>query len=324
MAVGAIIGAVGSIAGAALSSSGALSGGGAGAVQGGKITLQPYDYLNLAPVGSSFNDFLQQENNLPSLNSFANEVNTFANKSWQDQVLKLDPHMLDTVATIGQNANSLAKGLIPQDVKAQIEESSAYSALQGGYGGTGMGRNLTARDLGLTSLSLESSGASMAGSEMNLVSALNPSQMNVSDLLFSPQQILQRQDQQTQYNTDLQDQVDFANAGHAFAASAANATLGQQQTAALGQSLAKLGQSGSQLYNAFTQSNNGTATPPLNSNPGGAYYGNPGQLQVGPPNPGTTQTADSSLQASLNNAGPNATPTDFYGSQGLGLDGMSF
>lgn len=54
--------------------------------------------------------------------------------------------------------NSFLKGELPPDVQAAILRSSAAKALSGGYGGSPAGRNLTARDLGLTSLDLINRG----------------------------------------------------------------------------------------------------------------------------------------------------------------------
>lgn len=56
------------------------------------------------------------------------------------------------------STNSLLAGEIPADVSAAVQRSDAARALGGGYGGSGMHRNLVARDLGLTSLDLKSQG----------------------------------------------------------------------------------------------------------------------------------------------------------------------
>lgn len=56
------------------------------------------------------------------------------------------------------NAESLMRGEIPMDVQQQVARGSAAHALEGGYGGSGFGRNLEARDLGLTSLDLMGRG----------------------------------------------------------------------------------------------------------------------------------------------------------------------
>jgi len=63
-----------------------------------------------------------------------------------------------------KQATDLLGGGIPEDVQRQIYRSSAGRALQGGYAGAPAGRNLTARDLGRTSLDMIERGNQMTGS----------------------------------------------------------------------------------------------------------------------------------------------------------------
>lgn len=49
-------------------------------------------------------------------------------------------------------------GVVPDDVSAEINRNSAARALSGGYGGSALQGNATARDLGLTSLDLQKFG----------------------------------------------------------------------------------------------------------------------------------------------------------------------
>jgi hypothetical protein len=58
-----------------------------------------------------------------------------------------------------QNAMSLLRGELPPDLASQIQRSTASRALTGGYAGSQAARNLTARDLGRTSLDLQQAGA---------------------------------------------------------------------------------------------------------------------------------------------------------------------
>lgn len=110
-------------------------------------------------------------------------------------------------------ATPLLKGEIPQDVIDQIQRSDAYQALSGGYAGSQMGHNLTARDLGLTSLDLMGRGATLAGQGGNAAQRwaslakgetldpasmfTTPSQQSAFDL---ENRILQQQSQQFAYN----------------------------------------------------------------------------------------------------------------------------
>jgi len=66
-----------------------------------------------------------------------------------------------------EQAGSLLSGEIPQDVQDQIQRSSAYRSLQGGFAGSPMASALTARDLGRTSLDLITQGSQLAGQGAN-------------------------------------------------------------------------------------------------------------------------------------------------------------
>lgn len=61
-----------------------------------------------------------------------------------------------------KNTQSLLRGEIPQDVQDKVRRNSAFQSLIGGYGGSGMSKSLTARDLGLTSLDLMGKGENSA------------------------------------------------------------------------------------------------------------------------------------------------------------------
>ncbi len=94
-------------------------------------------------------------------------------------------------------------GEIPQDVQDQIQRSSAYQALSGGYAGSPMARALTARDLGLTSLDLQSRGAQMAGQGANTMQAWDAiarrGMLNPASMLVTPGQAISV-DQQNRIN----------------------------------------------------------------------------------------------------------------------------
>jgi len=62
----------------------------------------------------------------------------------------------------GTTALSLLRGELPQDVAEQVARRSATRAVAGGYGGSQAGTNLTARDLGRTSLDLMRLGSQEA------------------------------------------------------------------------------------------------------------------------------------------------------------------
>lgn len=137
-----------------------------------------------------------------------------------DQQESLLPGYSDTLAKGEAGAsrmldvgNELLTGGIPQDVKDQVLRSSAYRSLSGGFAGGGMSGNLTARDLGLTSLDLMRQGADMIGrggnSAQQWASMARGDIMNPASQFVSPQDtmnfdlqnsVLKQQSRQMQYN----------------------------------------------------------------------------------------------------------------------------
>lgn len=87
---------------------------------------------------------------LPSANEFAKAANQ-SKLAELESLMGLSP---DTLKQIGENIGSQAKGEIPTDVSDAVQRNAAVRSLGGGYAGSGMNRNLVARDLGLTSLQL--------------------------------------------------------------------------------------------------------------------------------------------------------------------------
>ena len=68
------------------------------------------------------------------------------------------PGYAESQAQRTQNAAALLRGELPPDVTEAVYRSGASRAVAGGYGGSGVGRNLVARDLGRTSLDLMNLG----------------------------------------------------------------------------------------------------------------------------------------------------------------------
>lgn len=124
---------------------------------------------------------------LPGASDLASRVNTF-NQAELDRLYEMALPGYDSIRdSLGANYASLARGEIPQDVQDAIGRSGAARALGGGYGGTGMGRNLIARDLGLTSLDLM--GYATNATQRWLSTAAAP-RFDVSSMFFSPAQRL--------------------------------------------------------------------------------------------------------------------------------------
>lgn len=128
---------------------------------------------------------------LPQLEAIGKQVNQFN----LDQQLGMLSQALNFVAP-GQLqqaqgiVSSQLRGEVPADVQLQLQRRSAAQALLGGFGGgSGIGRNLTARDFGLTSLGIMNQGLQNFGSLASL--APRPQSFDITSMFFTPQQRLQ-------------------------------------------------------------------------------------------------------------------------------------
>lgn len=95
---------------------------------------------------------------LPGLEKLATETNRFNFDEISKMLERAVPGFTAGIKSAGANATALARGEIPDDVSRGVQSSSAARSLGGGFGGSGLARNLTARDLGLTSLNLTGEG----------------------------------------------------------------------------------------------------------------------------------------------------------------------
>lgn len=142
------------------------------------------------PVDASQEQLNAIEGNLaalPGASELARQTNTF-NQAELDRLYEMAlPGYGSIRDSLGANYASLARGEIPQDVQDAIGRSGAARALGGGFGGTGMARNLIARDLGLTSLDLM--GYATNATQRWLATAAAP-RFDVSSMFFSPAQRL--------------------------------------------------------------------------------------------------------------------------------------
>lgn len=84
------------------------------------------------------------------------------------------------------NITDWLAGKVPQDVSDQVMRSAAGRSLYGGFGGSGMARNLSARDLGLTSLDIMGKGMD-AASKWITAARSGVSQFDVSSMFIRPE-----------------------------------------------------------------------------------------------------------------------------------------
>jgi len=125
----------------------------------------------------------------------------------ESQLRRAIPGYDQLVSQAGKNIGASLRGEISQDVQSQLQRSSAGRALTGGFGGgTGMGRNLSARDFGLTSMQIQNQGLAQAQNFIQQQRAFGMVQpFSVSSMFISPTQRinLALQENQSQYNRDM-------------------------------------------------------------------------------------------------------------------------
>ena len=122
------------------------------------------------------------------------------------QLRRAIPGYDQLIQQASKNIGASLAGEISPEVSAQVQRSAAGRALMGGYAGTGAGRALTARDLGLTSMQLQNQGLAQAQSFIQQQRAYGMVQpFSVSSMFITPaQRVNALQNQQTaQYNRDL-------------------------------------------------------------------------------------------------------------------------
>jgi hypothetical protein len=99
----------------------------------------------------------------------AEQLSQAAVQTRANMLASADPRGVELSQIADENAAAMMQGRIGADVQANLSRSSAMRALQGGFGASSeMGRGLTARDLGMTSLDLQQRGAALNESQRML------------------------------------------------------------------------------------------------------------------------------------------------------------
>ena len=123
------------------------------------------------------------------------------------QLRRAIPGYDQLIQQAGKNIGSALRGEVSQDVASQLQRSSAGRALSGGYGaGSGVGRNLAARDFGLTSMQIQNQGLAQAQNFIQQQRTMGMAQpFSVSSMFITPNQRIgfMQQQQQAQYARDM-------------------------------------------------------------------------------------------------------------------------
>lgn len=168
--------------------------------------------LTLTSPTAILDQYLSQGSKVPALNDLATTLNTDANKDLQQQVSAVDPSLMGNLAKFGVNTTSMLAGNIPQDVIDKVTRNDAYQSLMGGFGsGSGMGKSLSARDFGLTSLDMMQKGAGNLSLEDSLAQSLAPSRFTAGGMLLTPASLQNADYTVDQFNNGIDNQNALIN-----------------------------------------------------------------------------------------------------------------
>jgi hypothetical protein len=152
--------------------------------------------------------------NLPGIKEIGAATNLFN----QEQLLKMNrlamPGYDSLQAKTSEQILSMLRGELPPDVASAVSRTAAGKALAGGFGGSGLAKNLGLRDLGISSLQTIQAGIGafdrwMSTSAQTAVPAL----FNPSSFFLSPTALYQGALQQRGQNMGVATQAAMAQTG---------------------------------------------------------------------------------------------------------------
>jgi hypothetical protein len=130
--------------------------------------------------------------NLAGAQELAAKQNKFNMEQLSQMLAAAVPGYKDILNQQSGLLQSQLRGEIPKDVQAAIQNAAAGRAVGGGYGGSGMGRNLVARDFGMTSYDITSRAMDSASRWMAATAALTvPNLFDATSMFLSPGQRLE-------------------------------------------------------------------------------------------------------------------------------------
>lgn len=136
---------------------------------------------------------------LPGAEALASSTNAFNQQQLTQMLNTMIPGFSNQSAQLSKNTSAMLSGEIPADVSEAISQSGAARSLGGGYAGSGMGRDLVARDLGLTSLNLMQQGQnSLESWTGEMAKIAEPGQFSVQSAFITPEQEYQATNEQNQ------------------------------------------------------------------------------------------------------------------------------
>ena len=190
------------LGGAGISAAGSLLGG----LFGGKKPKVP----ELKPIDFAKEQQQAIQQNIAALQpatELAQKTTAAEQSQLESQLRRAIPSYDQLVQQAGANIGAALRGEISPEVSAQVQRSTAGRALSGGFGaGSGFGRALTARDLGLTGMQIQNQGLAQAQNfiqQQRTFGMVQP--FSVSSMFITPAQRIGaiQQQQSAMYGRDL-------------------------------------------------------------------------------------------------------------------------
>lgn len=187
--------------------------GGVGSFLSGQSKQDALDYqASHTPTLQSYTPTFAQYDPSAGLSQYFGAYGTFGQQA-QDTANQQNDYYLQSIKALAPglpsglqrsslNANQNLRGQLPRDLAQQISRGAAQAGLVNGFGAdSGMGHNLTARDLGTNSLSLQSTGMQQLAGEEAIAKSLRP--YDAFSILGTPAQYAGRNDQYQFENTGI-------------------------------------------------------------------------------------------------------------------------
>jgi hypothetical protein len=190
------------LGGAAISGLGSLFGGLFGGKRPKVPELKPIDFA--AEQRQAIQQYIAA---LQPATELSQKTTAAEQSQLEAQLRRVIPGYDQLVQQAGANIGAALRGEISPEVSAQVQRSTAGRALSGGFGaGSGFGRALTARDLGLTGMQIQNQGLAQAQNfiqQQRTFGMVQP--FSVSSMFITPAQRIGaiQQQNQLQYGRDL-------------------------------------------------------------------------------------------------------------------------
>lgn len=147
------------------------------------------DFVRIDPTQEQMDTVAGNAKVLPSALSLTGKVNEANQSSLLDSLRKAIPGYDAMVSDATKAISDELKGMLPKGTSEAVQMNAAVKALSGGYSGSGMHRDLLARDLGLESLNITNQAIDSASRWISMSrQMMTPAQMDVTSMFLNPMQ----------------------------------------------------------------------------------------------------------------------------------------